>query len=227
MTMTPTMAKLSLEDSPNTESSQSEDDLSKTLHMKYMKLNEPWTPYNFPKQYMAHVQYGYYPPTFVLGAGLTATEFMHYATEYFKKHDLFPSAFDRLDWPSIIAKHLGSVCEHFTTYGGQSSPILLQQVPTKSDTSYVLPICTNYDFPKRFPMEECARLLDELEGGGIKADIQWFLAEDHTEWESIELLDWSRDYLDFLKRRSETRRDRRERRDVHVVGSASTRTCFQ
>ncbi|THU96031.1 hypothetical protein K435DRAFT_109377 [Dendrothele bispora CBS 962.96] len=214
MMPTSTMAKLSLEDSHNTESSQSEDDLSKTLHMRYIKAHEPWTPYDFPKQYMAHVKYEYYPPTFVLGAGVTAAEFMRYASEYFKRHDLFPQAFDRLDWPSIIAKHLGSVCEHVTTYGGQSSPILLRQVPTKSDTSYVLPICTNYNFPRRFPTEECVKLLDELEGAGIKADIQWFLAEDHTEWESIELLDWSKDYLDFLKRRSEARRNRR---DVHVV----------
>ncbi|THU81810.1 hypothetical protein K435DRAFT_467515 [Dendrothele bispora CBS 962.96] len=65
--------------------------------MKYMKAHEPWTPYDFPKQYMARVKYGYYPPTFVLGAGITVAEFMRYASEYSKRHDLFHQAFDRLD----------------------------------------------------------------------------------------------------------------------------------
>ncbi|THU81817.1 hypothetical protein K435DRAFT_872951 [Dendrothele bispora CBS 962.96] len=171
-----------LEDPHNTETSQREDDLLKTLHMRYMKAHEPWTPYDFPKQYMAHVKHGYYPPTFVLGAGITAAEFMRYASEQHSTASIgLPSSQSTSD---------------------QYANMLLRMVANLRRYS-----C-------RFPTEECVKLLDELEGAGIKADIQWFLAEDHTEWESIDLLDWSQDYLDFLKRRSETRRNRQ---DVHVV----------
>ena len=162
--------------------------------LSYMMSQEPWYPEDFPKQYIAHVKCGYYPPTIILGAGVTANEFMKYATNYFKEKGSYPEVFENCGWICAVGRHLRDVCGL-----SQEEPILLHKIWTRSDTPCVLPICANYNIGKRFPTEQCEKLLDELGRKGVKADIQWFLVEDYDAWDvSPEELDWSGQYDRYL-----------------------------
>ncbi|KAK7471279.1 hypothetical protein VKT23_002687 [Stygiomarasmius scandens] len=134
---------------------------------------DEWYPEDFPKQYIPHVKYGYWPPKILLGAGLTFDEFMEYATNYFKEKNSYPAAFDKSYWPSVVGRHLRDICGL-----SQKEPMFLQEVWTRSKTPCVLAICSNYSFGRRFPTEQCEKLLDELRSKGVRADIQWFLVDD-------------------------------------------------
>ncbi|KAK7434920.1 hypothetical protein VKT23_019923 [Stygiomarasmius scandens] len=171
------------------------------LQLEYMKTHEPWQVDAFPPQYMPHTKYDYFPPpTFVLGAGVTLSEYMHYASEYAKELSSLPSSFDSIRSASDSPKTALTSKE-----GEKHRPIPLQKVWTRSDTPYVLPVCSNYSFGKHFPLEECEEMLDDLERVGIKANIDWFLTEDYSQWEETELLDWSQQYMGMMAKRSKRR----------------------
>ncbi|THU85750.1 hypothetical protein K435DRAFT_970564 [Dendrothele bispora CBS 962.96] len=173
-----------------------------TLTWKYyMKAHEPWDVYDFPQQYIPRVKYDYFPPTFVLGAAVTLSEYMGYANQ---KQPLSSSSPDSdnnqtqspLGTVSNVPKH--------ETHG--HPPI--QMVWTRSDIPYILPICSNYSLEKRFPEEECEELLDALESAGIKANVDWYLSEDYSQWEEEELLDWSQQYQDMVAKRKRSKSHR-------------------
>ncbi|THU80620.1 hypothetical protein K435DRAFT_972690 [Dendrothele bispora CBS 962.96] len=160
-----------------------------------MREHEPWTVYDFPVQYLPSIRPNYHPPTFILGASLTLDEFVSYA----KHVNLFPSTTPcdtESDWPIHVGKHLAEVCG-LSEYFGDDRPTLipLHHVHTKSQTPYVLPICTNYSFGSKFPLRQCERLLDELEKANISADISWFLGDDYSAWEGSDSFDWSDQYF--------------------------------
>jgi len=125
---------------------------AQTLRMSYMKKNEPFSPYNFPIQYMPRVKENCRPPVFLLGAGLTFEEFITYA-EY--KGITKESVKGNYSWPMHIARDLGRECQLRDYFGDQKHRlVLLHKVWTKSKTPYVLGICTNYNARSEFPAEQ-------------------------------------------------------------------------
>ncbi|KAF5337662.1 hypothetical protein D9758_013024 [Tetrapyrgos nigripes] len=166
-----------------------------TLTLKYMKAHEPFDVYDFPQQYIPRPKYGYLPPAFILGAALTFPEYQRYAEQRPPPNSQGPQSIGaNSQVPSSVPRR-----------GSDGTP-LLQKVWTKSDTPFLLPICSSYKLGKRFPTEECEALLDDLESAGIEANIDWYLREDYSQWADESILDWSQPYRDMVAKRKQARR---------------------
>ncbi|THU78378.1 hypothetical protein K435DRAFT_786279 [Dendrothele bispora CBS 962.96] len=151
-----------------------------------------WDIYDFPRQYIPRAKYGYYPPAFVLGAAVTFSEYEQYAAA--KRRP--PSC------PSD-SEHRGVGRE--IPQRGINGCIFVEKVWTRSDTPFILPIISSYGLGKRFPEEECEKLLDDLESVGIQANVDWYLTEDYSKWAEEELFDWSKQYKEMMAKRKRSK----------------------
>jgi len=107
-----------------------------------MKAHEPWDVNDFD-QYIPRVKHGYFPLHLYLEL---LSPFPNTDTMQLRSN-AHPDSSPEPGMPSVA------------TCRSRGCP-LVQRVFTRSDTPYILPICSNYGLGKRFPTEECEDLLN-------------------------------------------------------------------
>ncbi|THU83605.1 hypothetical protein K435DRAFT_871142 [Dendrothele bispora CBS 962.96] len=153
-------------------------EIKKTLEPSYILENEPWTPFNFPEQYMPWFGPDHEPPCFYLGAVITMDDWLEYS-RYAEsatggKCTGLATGF-YLAQRIRLPEYLGPECEW-----GDELP--LSRVRVKGKKAHMLQVCSNRSFGSEFPDEQCRLLMEELRNAGIRAKFRWCLPEDWWQW---------------------------------------------